>query len=113
MQRLYTIEVRVDFRDESKLPVMKKAIQQAARHVYSQAGLLGDAVKPNVIVFSHDFYNGHQDIALLEDSVLSGEQAITEAGNSALSAPPAENAMPIAADDAPISAELLAALKSA
>ena len=112
MQRLFTIEIRVDFRDEDKLPLMQKAIQQAARHVYSQAGLLGEAVKPEVVIYSHDYFAGHSDIPLFDDDIASGAAAITEAGNSALTAgEPASAGAPVAKDETPFSQELVNALK--
>lgn len=82
MQKLFTIEIRVDFRDEDKIPLMQKAIQQAARHVYAQAALLGDAVKPQVVIYGHDYFTGHSDIPLFDDDVSTGDTAITEASNS-------------------------------
>lgn len=100
MQRLFTIEVRVDFRDESKIPLFTKAIQQAARHVYAQSALLGDGVKPEVVIYSHDYFSGHADIALFDDDILDGTTAITEAGNSALSA--GEAALTTGAPAAPV-----------
>lgn len=78
MQRIFTIECRVDFRDEDKLPLFKQICQQAAHTVYAQAGFLGDGVKPEIIVHSHDFYIGHQDIALFDENVINGVKAISE-----------------------------------
>lgn len=119
MQRLFTIEIRIDFRDESKLPVMQKAIQQAARMVYSQAGLLGDAIKPEIVIYGHDFFKGHIDIPLFDDDVALGAKAITEAGNSALTAGEATLTTgeaagmkpPVAEDNSPLSQELIDAFK--
>lgn len=79
LQRLFTIEIRVDFKDEDKLPIFKTLIQQAGRHVYGQGALLQDGVKPEIVIHSHDFFKGHQDIPLFEDAVLSGETAVVEA----------------------------------
>lgn len=79
LQRLFTIEIRVDFRDETKLPLFERIIQQAGRHVYGQSALLGDGVKPEIVIHAHDFFKGHQDIALFDDAALNGEIAIQEA----------------------------------
>jgi hypothetical protein len=76
MQRQFTIEIRVDYADNGKSEVMKKAMQQAARHVYATATLLADGVKPQVAVFSDDFFTGHEEIALLEDTIAQGVEAI-------------------------------------
>lgn len=79
LQRLFTIECQVDFRDESKLGLFEKIIQQAARHIYGQSALLGDGVKPEIVIHGHDFFKGHTDIALFDDTILAGDAAIQEA----------------------------------
>lgn len=104
-QQLFTIECRVDFRDESKIPLFKTLIQQAARLVITQAGLLGDGVKPEVVIYSHDYFKGHQDIALFDDDISKGGLAITEAGNLLTDSAPAS-----APPEQEISPELIAAL---
>lgn len=76
MQRQFTIEIRVDYADDGKTAVMKKAMQQAARHVYATATLLADGVKPRAAVFSDDFFTGHEEIALLDDTITKGIEAI-------------------------------------
>ena len=67
MMRQFTMELRVDFADEAKKEVMSKAWRTAARHVFAQAALLSDGQKPQIALFSDDFYEGHEDIALLDD----------------------------------------------
>ena len=80
MQRQFTIEIRVDYADNGKTDVMKKAMQQAARHVFATATLLADGVKPQVAVFSDDFFTGHEEIALLDDTITQGIEAIQATG---------------------------------
>ena len=72
MQRQYTIELRVDYADSGKNDTMRTALQAAARHVYATAVLLADAVKPQVAIFSDDFFAGHEQITLLEDTIKDG-----------------------------------------
>lgn len=109
VQRLYTIEFRVDVKDESKLDVIEALGKQAACHVLGQCALLGDHVKPEVVFFSHDYFHGHRNIAVLDDDVMNGMRAVTEAGN-----PPVAATQSSGAEEAPaISNELLAALKQA
>lgn len=89
VQRLFTIEISVDFRDEDKLPVFESIIQQAGQLVYAQSALLGDGVKPNIVMHAHCFFKGHQDIALFADGVAAGVEAVPESsglGPSAASA---------------------------
>jgi hypothetical protein len=76
MQRQYTIELRVDYADNEKNDAMRTALQAAARHVYATAVLLADAVKPQVAIFSDDFFAGHEQITLLEDTIKDGLEQI-------------------------------------
>lgn len=79
MMRLFTIEIKVDFRDEDKLPLFKQIIQQAGKHIYGQSALLGDGIKPEIAIHAHDFFLGHQDIAMFDDDILAGQKAVEEA----------------------------------
>jgi|ERR1035437_3421072 hypothetical protein len=72
MQRQFTIELRVDYADAEKNETMRTALQAAARHVYATAVLLADAVKPQIAIFSDDFFAGHEQITLLEDTIKDG-----------------------------------------
>lgn len=76
MQRQFTMELRVDYADNEKTKVMRQAMQQAARHVYATATLIADGVKPQIALFSDDFFTGHEQIELLEDTISQGVQAI-------------------------------------
>ncbi len=76
MQRQFTIELRVDYEDAGKNEAMRKALQAAARHVYATATLLKDSVKPQVAIFSDDFFTGHEEINLLSDTVQEGMDSI-------------------------------------
>ena len=80
MQRQFTVELRVDYADNDKNEVMRSALQHAARHVYATAVLLADGVKPQVAVFSDDFFSGHEEIKLLEDVI---QQGLDETGETA------------------------------
>lgn len=76
MQRQFTIELRVDYADNEKNDAMRTALQAAARHVYATATLLADAVKPQIAIFSDDFFAGHEQITLLEDTIQAGKDQI-------------------------------------
>lgn len=79
MQRQFTIELRVDFADSEKLEELRKTLQQAARHAYATALLISDNPKSTqVAIFSDDFFTGHQEIALLEDTIQQGLDAVGE-----------------------------------
>ncbi len=71
MQRQFTIELRVDYADQDKNEAMRKALSAAARHVLATAHLLADGVKPQIVVFSDDFFTGHEEIAILDNTLRS------------------------------------------
>lgn len=79
MQRQFTIELRVDFADQEKLPSLKQVLQQCARHAFATAQLLSDNPKTTqVAIFSDDFFSGHEEIKLLDDVIQNGLDAIGE-----------------------------------
>lgn len=77
MQRQFTIELRVDFADPEKLEPIKQVLQQAARHAFATAQLISDNPKlTKIAIFSDDFFTGHEQIALLDDTIQQGLDAI-------------------------------------
>lgn len=72
MQRQWTIEARADFADADKNEAITEAVRRAAVHIHATLALLADGQKPQVVAFSDDFFAGHQDIALLEDTIGKG-----------------------------------------
>lgn len=85
-QRLFTIEVRCDFKDplpgeHDPIELMKKVVQQAARQVYSSSALVSERVRPEIVIYSHDWFKGHADIPLYDDDIARGDKAITEHEN--------------------------------
>lgn len=80
MQRQFTVELRVDYADNDKNEIMRKALQHAARHVYATAVLLSDGVTPQVAVFSDDFFSGHEEIKLMDDVIQNGLEVTDMAG---------------------------------
>lgn len=79
MQRQFTVELRVDFADQEKLPSLKQVLQQCARHAFATAQLLSDNPKTTqVAIFSDDFFSGHEEIKLLDDVIQDGLDAIGE-----------------------------------
>lgn len=79
MQRQFTVELRVDFADQEKLPALKQVLQQCARHAFATAQLLSDNPKTTqVAIFSDDFFSGHEEIKLLDDVIQDGLDAIGE-----------------------------------
>ena len=73
MQRQWNIEARADFEDADKNEVITDAIRRAAVHVNATIALLlqadGHGQKPEVVCYSDDFFTGHKEIALLEDTL--------------------------------------------
>jgi hypothetical protein len=79
MQREFTIQLRVDFADQGKLEPLKETLVQAAVHCLATARLISDNPKATqIVVFSEDFFHGHQAIALHTDTIQQGLDAIGE-----------------------------------
>jgi len=68
-QRQWTIEARADFADPEKNEAITEAVRRAAVHINATLELLSDGQKPQVVVYSDDFFTGHKDIALLPDTL--------------------------------------------
>jgi hypothetical protein len=94
MQRQFTIELRVDYEDSGKNDEMRKACAAAARHVYATASLLAEGVKPQISVYSDDYFAGHEEIKMLEDTIQQGLDSI-------------------GSDETSVSSELMAAVRDA
>ena len=94
MQKQWTIEARADFADKGKNDMIDEAVRRAAVHINATIALISDGIKPQVVAFSDDFFAGHNDIALLKDTL--GE-AIIEHGDQA-------------GDEAPVSSEMMRAM---
>lgn len=84
MNRQFTIELRVDYADADKNEVMRTALQVAARHMFATASLLADGVKPQIAMFSEDFFDGHAEIALIEDTIQQGIDELAAAGDTSV-----------------------------
>jgi hypothetical protein len=69
IQRQWTIEARADFADQEKNDAISEAVRRAAVHINATIALLADGIKPQVVAFSDDFFAGHEDIALMPDSI--------------------------------------------
>lgn len=93
MQRQWTIEARADFADQEKNEAISNAVRTAAVHINATIALLSDGIKPQVVAFSDDFFTGHEEIALLPDTLGQG-LATVDAG-----------------EEADISSEMLAAVR--
>ena len=69
IQRQWTIEARADFADQEKNDAISEAVRRAAVRINATIALLADGIKPQVVAFSDDFFAGHEDIALMPDSI--------------------------------------------
>lgn len=81
MRYQFTIELRVDYEDKGKNDVMRKAVGQAARHMFSTAALLSDKIPPDIAIFTDDFFTGAQEIKMMDDVIVTGNNQLTEAGS--------------------------------
>ncbi len=80
MQRVFTLELRVDFKDKEKMDLVRTLMAQAAREVYAGSALLTDHIKPQVAIFSDDFFQTHEELSLLHGSEPSGSDSVEVGG---------------------------------
>ena len=76
MVRQYSIELRVDFADEGKYKAIEEALVAHAVALNATAQLLADQARPQIAVVSDDFFKKHEDIEVLTNTVLKGQQLI-------------------------------------
>ena len=69
----WTIEIRAHC-DEATRLALTQTIKQLARHADATVKLLPNAtaMKPEVVVYGDDFFAGHFEIEMLDDSVGAG-----------------------------------------
>ena len=79
-QQQFTIEIRVDYNDPEKYAAMRTACRTAAQHLYATAELISDKTKPQIAIFSDDYFEGHKDIDLLDNKIDQGIAALEAAG---------------------------------
>lgn len=84
MQRQFTIELRVDYADNEKNDAMRQACAAAGRHVFATASLLSDGVQPQISIYSDDYFAGHEEIKLMEDTIQQGLDATAVAAEGAV-----------------------------
>lgn len=82
-QRSYTIEVRIDVADETKYEDFQKVMIQAGQLVYANAQLISGTTKPQIAVFSDDFFAGHNDIDIFTNSIAQGDKDLAAAAKTA------------------------------
>lgn len=68
MERVFTLELRVDHSDTKMFELYHSIIAEAARKVYGASALLKENIKPQVAIFSDDFFQTHEEINLAEGS---------------------------------------------
>lgn len=80
MQRKFSIEIKVDFADDGKLPVFTKTVLLHARRLLGTARLIADIPKNvKILVHGDDFLAGQYEIELMQD--LLDDVEIDAAGN--------------------------------
>lgn len=72
MIRQFTIELRVNYADAEKNDTMRTACAAAARHMFATANLLADGTKPEIAIYSDDWFAGKEEISLLQDVIAKG-----------------------------------------
>lgn len=62
------IELKADFDGQEKHDIMRKAAQEAAKHLRATASLIADKRQPQVAILSDDFFDGESVIPLDDDA---------------------------------------------
>jgi hypothetical protein len=96
MQQRFTIELNVDVQDATLSDTVLSVVQAAARHMY--AALVLGPFKPQVVLYSNDFFMSHEQIASLEDTIQKGQDMLAKEGQNA-------------SEETEVSDEMLAALR--
>lgn len=70
MQRQWTIETRADFADPEKNEAITEAVRLHAVALQATLVLIKDnGVSPQTVCYSDDFFTGHEDIALMKNTL--------------------------------------------
>lgn len=77
--RQFTIELRVNYADSDKNETMRSACAAAARHMFATANLLADGTKPDIVIFSDDWFAGKEEISLMQDVIAEGTAELGDA----------------------------------
>lgn len=77
-QTVWTIEARADFDDPAKKDEITNIMREAAVRVNAVLALLADSQRPEVVMFSDDFFEGYNKIKLHDDTL---GKAIAEHGD--------------------------------
>jgi len=65
--RTFKIEMRVDFKDESKYDAVAEVIRELARGAFTTAKLLEDSRPTKIVLESGDLFMGTEEIALFAE----------------------------------------------
>ncbi len=80
MQRQWSIEARVNLsgieKPEAVIEAVTVAVRNAGVHLNAQLALLG--VPQEVVMFSDDFFTGHADIAMMQDTLGKAVEGVSD-----------------------------------
>ena len=78
--RTYTVELRVDFDDDTdtKKATMDKAVRMAAKHLLANALIISDKRKPEITAQYDDFWVGTEEINLEDDIITESQDSDDE-----------------------------------
>lgn len=65
----FTVELQCEFSDEEKYMVIRNALREAARTVFTTALMMQERRKPAIAMHSNDFFEGPQQFDVLVDEV--------------------------------------------
>lgn len=65
--RTFTIQLRIEFDDESKYDTMRNILRVSARKLLTQATMIADARRPQVYIESDSWAEGNERINMNEE----------------------------------------------
>lgn len=75
------IELRYDPETDEKGDIVVRAAKMAAKHLWTQALLLGDKRKPQIALYGSDFFTGDEEISLADDITQEAEETNSDGGS--------------------------------
>lgn len=83
--RTLKIELRYHPSNDTNDNIVQKAAKMAAKHLWTQALLIGEKRKPTIALYGSDFFSREEEISLADD-IPQDEQSpeeVTQGGNDA------------------------------
>jgi hypothetical protein len=68
-RRTYTIDLKIDFEDNTRHEIATKMMRKAARNILTQSNLIADGRPPQVALRSEDFFEGTDELGVVDPTL--------------------------------------------